>query len=159
VQQVEPAAGLADVLDDEVGGRVGVEPVAVLEGVESNQTSSTSSIRRIVDRPVGSSGLGRVSSSMTGRCRSSSRTPKSRSSSSSEPYTSTRGWFGSSLFHTGIGLPQYRLRLIDQSRALASHLPNWPSLTFSGTQLICWFSSIIRSRISGTRTNQLDTAL
>ena len=69
-------------------------------------------MRRIVLRPVGSSGFGRVRSSMYGRCRSTSpsalrgRRPKSRSMSSSEPYTSTRGYSGSSLFHTGIGEPQ-----------------------------------------------------
>ncbi len=56
-------------------------------------------------------------------------------------------------------MPQYRLRLIDQSRAPDSHLPNWPSLMCSGTQVICWLSSTIRSRNSLTRTNQLDTAL
>ena len=73
---------------------------------ESKQTSSTSGIRRIVLRPVGSSGFGRVSASMCGRCRSVGRTPKSRSSSSREPYTSVRGYAGSSLRQTGIGLPQ-----------------------------------------------------
>ena len=58
---------------------------------ESNHTSSTSATRRIVDFPVGSSGLGRVSSSTYGRCRSGSPSrsrgsrPKSRSSSSNEP--------------------------------------------------------------------------
>src|SRR5690606_40807370 len=89
---------------------------------------------------------------------SSDLVPKSRSSSSSEPYASTRGYSGSSLFQIGIGEPQYRLREIDQSRAFASHLPNWPSLTFSGTQVICWLSSPMRSLMSGTRTNQLETA-
>ena len=52
---------------------------------DSNQQSKTSVTRRIVDFPVGSSGLGRVSWSMYGRCRSVGRTPKSRSSSSREP--------------------------------------------------------------------------
>src|SRR3954447_25775926 len=113
----------------------------------------------MMERPVGSSGLGRVSSSMPGRCRSAGRTPKSRSSSSSEPYTSTRGYCGSSLFHAGIGEPQNRLRLIDQSRALASHLPNEPSLTCPGTQVTCSFSSTIRSLNRLTATNQEDTAL
>jgi hypothetical protein len=36
----------------------------------------------------------------------------------------------------GSGLPQYRLRLIAQSRAPSSHLPNLPSLMCSGTQEI-----------------------
>ena len=101
---------------------------------------------------------------MYGRCRSTwpSRSvgsrPKSRSSSASEPYTSVRGCAGSSLTHTGMGLPQYRLRLIDQSRAPASHLPNCPSFTFSGTQVIRWFSSTMRSRKSVTLMNHDDTA-
>ena len=112
----------------------------------------------MVDRPVGSSGLGRVSSSTYGRCRSVGRTPKSRSSSSSEPYTSIRGYAGSSDGHTGIGDPQNRLREIDQSRAPSSHLPNWPSRMCAGTQVICWFSSIIRSRNWVTATNQDETA-
>src|SRR4051794_14845316 len=113
----------------------------------------------MVDAPVGSSGLGRVSSSMPGRCRSVTVTPKSRASSSNDPYTSTRGYAGSSDFHTGIGEPQNRVRLIDQSRAPASHLPNWPSLTCSGAQSICWLSSTIRSRNVLTATNHDDTAL
>ena len=112
----------------------------------------------MVDRPVGSSGLGRVSSSMFGRCRSLGRTPKSRSSSSSEPYTSVRGWFGSSETHTGIGEPQYRFREMFQSRAFSSHLPNWPSRMCSGTHLMRWLSSTIRSRNRLTATNQDDTA-
>ena len=62
-------------------------------------------------------------------------------------------------FHTGIGEPQNRFRLIDQSRALASHLPNEPSLTWPGTQVICWLSSTIRSRNWVTATNHDDTAL
>ena len=122
---------------------------------DSNQQSSTSGTRRIVERPVGSSGLGRVRASMKGRCRSSGRTPKSRSSSSSEPYTSMRGYAGSSLRHTGMGEPQNRLRLIDQSRAPSSHMPKRPSRTWSGTQLICWFSSESRSRMAVTCTYQL----
>src|SRR5690606_5237722 len=126
---------------------------------DSNQQSSTSGTRRIIDLPVGSSGLGRTSWSMPGRCRSVTFTPKSRSSSASDPYTSTRGYSGLSDFHTGIGEPQNRFRLIDQSRALASHLPNEPSLTCPGIQLICWFSSSIRSLNLVTATNQLDTAL
>jgi hypothetical protein len=43
-----------------------------------------------------------------------------------------RGYAGSSLFHTGIGEPQNRLRLIDQSRAFSSHLPKLPSLHVLG---------------------------
>ena len=71
-QRVEPAARLADIFDDEVAGEMALEPVLVLErivhlanGIEpdSNQQSSTSSTRRIIDLPVGSSGFGRTSSS------------------------------------------------------------------------------------------------
>ena len=76
-----------------------------------------------------------------------------------EPKTSTRGYFGSSLTHTGIGEPQKRLREMDQSRALASHLPNWPSLTLPGIQLICWFNSSRRGLILVTDTNQEETGL
>src|SRR4030095_9186250 len=85
--------------------------------------------------------------------------PKSRSSSSREPYTSTRGYSGLSDFHTGIGEPQNRFRLIDQSRALASHLPNEPSRTCAGVHSICWFSSTMRSRNLVTATNHEETAL
>ncbi len=113
----------------------------------------------MVERPVGSSGFGRVSRSTNGRCRSVTSTPKSRSSSSSEPYTSVRGYSGSSDCQTGIGLPQNRFRLIDQSRAFDSHLPNWPCLTCSGTQVICSFSSTMRSRNAVTSTNHDETAL
>ncbi len=55
-------------------------------------------------------------------------------------------------------MPQYRLREIDQSRAPSSHLPNCPSLTCSGTQVISWLSSTIRSRNAVTCTNQESTA-
>jgi hypothetical protein len=50
------------------------------------------------------------------------------------------------------------LREIDQSRAPSSHLPNWPSRMCSGTQVICWFSSTIRSRNCVTCTNHESTA-
>ena len=58
-----------------------------------------------------------------------------------------------------MGEPQNRFRLIDQSLALASHLPNCPCFTCPGTQVICSFSSTIRSLNVDTATNQLDTAL
>ena len=128
----------------------------------------------MVERPVGSSGFGRVSSSMNGRCRSSGRRPsaasappplrsrrasaKSAAISSNDPYTSTRGYIGSSEVHTGIGEPQKRFREIDQSRALASHLPNCPSWMCPGTHSTCRFSSTIRSLIFVTATNHDDTA-
>ena len=62
-------------------------------------------------------------------------------------------------FHTGIGLPQNRFRLIDQSLVFSSHLPNWPCLTCSGTQVICSFSSSIRSLIAVVDTNHEVTAM
>ena len=65
-----------------------------------------------------------------------------------------RGCSGSSLFHTGIGVPQKRLRLIDQSRAPSSQRPKRPSRTWPGIQLICWLSSTIRSRMAVTFTYQ-----
>ena len=57
-----------------------------------------------------------------------------------------------------MGDPQYRFRLIDQSRAFSSHLPKEPSFTCAGTHVICWFSSTMRSRNAVTCTNQLETA-
>src|ERR1035438_6770952 len=112
----------------------------------------------MTDNPDGSSGLGRVSSSMAGRCRSVTSTPKSACNSASDPYTSIRGNCGLSDFQTGIGLPQHPLRLVDQSRVFPSHLPNWPCLTCSGTQVICSFSFSIRSRIVVVETNHDHTA-
>ena len=41
---------------------------------------------------------------------------------------------------------------------LASHLPNWPSFTCSGYQVISWFNSSIRLRNSLTLMNHDDTA-
>jgi hypothetical protein len=58
-----------------------------------------------------------------------------------------------------MGLPQNRLREMDQSRALPIHLPNWPSLTFSGVHVMSWLRRTMSSRKSVTRTNQLETAL
>ncbi|CNJ18302.1 Uncharacterised protein [Mycobacterium tuberculosis] len=43
---------------------------------------------------------------------------------------------------------------MDQSRAFSTHLPNWPYFTFSGIQLICLFSSYMRSLKSVTFTYQ-----
>src|SRR5260370_40526141 len=113
----------------------------------------------MTDLRDGPSGFGGVSSWMAGRCRSVTLTQKSASSCASEPYTSTRGHSGLSDFHTGIGLPQKRLRLIDQSRVFSSHLPNWPCLTCSGTQVICSFSLSIRSLIAVVETNHDETVI
>jgi len=74
------------------------------------------------------------------------------------PYTSSRGYCGSSLRHTGIGEPQKRLRLIVQSRAFSSHLPNDPSRMCSGTQVISWLSATMRSFTAVTLTNHELTA-
>ena len=65
-----------------------------------------------------------------------------------------RGWAGSSLFQTGIGVPQKRFREMDQSRAFSSHFPNSPSRTCSGIHFTFWLSSTIRSRMAVTRTYQ-----
>ena len=70
-----------------------------------------------------------------------------------------RGYSGLSDFHTGTGLPQKRLRVIDQSRAFSNHLPNWPCLTLSGTQLMSSLLASIRSLNSVTLTNHEDTPL
>ena len=69
-----------------------------------------------------------------------------------------RGYVGSSDCHTGIGEPQKRFRLIDQSRALAIHLPKLPSLMWAGCQVICSLSSTIRSRNAVTWTNHDEIA-
>ena len=66
---------------------------------------------------------------------------------------------GSSLRHTGIGDPQKRLRLIDQSRAPSSHMPKRPSRTWPGTQLMSELMASIRSLMSVTFTNQDEMAL
>ena len=66
-----------------------VDELIDLMGLQSYRDQPTGALstgtRRIVERPVGSSGLGRVSLSIMGRCRSFGRTPKSRSSSASDP--------------------------------------------------------------------------
>ncbi|SKY35721.1 Uncharacterised protein [Mycobacteroides abscessus subsp. abscessus] len=46
-----------------------------------------------------------------------------------------------------------------QSRAPSSHLPNWPSRMCAGDQVICLFSSIMRSLIGSTATNHDGTAM
>ena len=79
VHGVEPAAGLPDVLDDEVARVVVLEPVRVLERVvhlgerhRAGLEPAVQHLRHPAHRrlPVGSSGLGRVRSSTAGRCRS-----------------------------------------------------------------------------------------
>ena len=56
-------------------------------------------------------------------------------------------------------MPQKRLRVIDQSRALASHLPNEPCWMWSGTQRMSWLSSSSRSLTAVTSTNHDETPL
>ena len=58
-----------------------------------------------------------------------------------------------------MGDPQKRFRLIDQSRTPSSHMPNRPSRTWFGTQLICWLVASRRSRRSVTLTNHEEMAL
>ena len=58
-----------------------------------------------------------------------------------------------------MGAPQYLLRLMFQSLAPSSHLPNWPSRMCSGDHSICLLSSTIRSRNVVTATNHEGTAM
>ena len=58
----------------------------------------------------------------------------------------------------GIGVPQYLLLLIAQSRALSSQFWKRFSLTNAGTQYVCALAASKRSRIVSTLTNQLGTA-
>ena len=76
--------------------------------------------------------LGMVMWSMFSRCRSVARTPDSSSSSAMEPMHTTSS--PSSLTHSGMGVPQYRVRDTAQSRASLSQLWNRFVLTNSGTQ-------------------------
>jgi hypothetical protein len=94
--------------------------------------------------------------SMDSRCRSVTRTPDSRASSSMELTTTTS--LPSSLVQMGSGVPQKRLREMAQSRASFSQLANRPTFTESGTQCV---ASLLRTRRSlklSTRTNQEGTA-
>ena len=160
VQQVEPAAGLADVLDDEVARVVVLEPVAVLERVvhlgERHRAGVEPDVEHVLD-PAHGRAPGRVvrvrpgqlvdvRPVQVGRPARRSRPPARPASRRRRP----AGTPGRPTSTPGSGVPQKRLRLIDQSRALDSHLPNWPSLTCSGTQVISWLSSTIRSRNSVT---------
>ncbi len=95
VQRVEPAPGLADVLDDEVAGEMGFEPLRVLERVvhlgEGHRPRFEPAVEDVGHpahgraRRSGRRGWAGSRSSMAGRCRSVGRTPKSRSSSSRLP--------------------------------------------------------------------------
>src|SRR3989344_1139634 len=55
---------------------------------------------------------------------------------------------------TGIGVPQYRWREIDQSEAFSSHLPNRPSFKCAGVQWTLRLFLIKFSLIAVTLTNQ-----
>ena len=75
--------------------------------------------------PVGSSGFGRVSSSMHGPVQVGDRDAEVALELVERAVdVDARVRAGRRDFHTGIGEPQKRLRVIDQSRAFASHLPN-----------------------------------
>ena len=121
----------------------GIEP-------DSNQQSNTSSTRFSGDFPVGD---GISSLSIKCLCRSSIFRPVSFSSSATLPGTMTSP---SGLRQIGSGVPQKRLRLIAQSRAFSSHLPNRPSRRCAGTQLIDWLFLTILSRSCSARTNQVE---
>ena len=168
VQRVEPAAGLAGVLDDEVARVVVLEPLAVLERVVDLGERHRSRLEPAVEH-LGHAAHHRAAGRVVGvgphelvdhravqvgdRARRS-RPPARRASRRRRP----AGTSGSSLRHTGIGEPQKRLRLIDQSRAFSSHLPKLPCLRCSGTQVICSLSSTMRSRNLVTSTNHDEIA-
>ncbi len=89
------------------------------------------------------SGQGKVTGSTTSRWRSSSHTPDRSCNSARDPMH-TRCPLSHT--HTGMQLPQYRLRLTAQSRASRSQFPNRFAPTASGTHRMRSLSSAIRSR-------------
>src|SRR3989344_4626059 len=98
---------------------------------ESNHVSSTSGTRRI--NPSHCQHENTMSSTMC-LCKSFIFFPLASSSSDALP--NTRFVLHFSHTHTGMTLAQKRCRLIDQSRAPSSHLPQRPSLICSGDQLM-----------------------
>ena len=61
--------------------------------------------------------------------------------------------------HSGIGVPQKRLRLMAQSRASPSQLPKRFLPTDSGTQWMSWLCTAMRSLKASTFTNHTGTVL
>ena len=168
VQRVEPAAGLPVVLDDEVARVMGRRTIRGSRTGSAPGRTASSRTRTSSPAPPapGASSSGRSGRpGWPGSARRSSagagRWAARRSRARARPASRRRRPAGRSDrrdIQTGIGDPQNRFREIDQSLAPSSHLPNWPSLMCAGTQLICWFSSTIRSRNRVTATNQDDTA-
>lgn len=139
VQQVEPAASLADVFDNVIGREVLLELLLVLERVvelrERHRTGFEPAVEHVADT---------VHVALAGRVvRVDAREvvdPRTVHVDVAVLVARVVAEVGlellqrtvhvdarvlrSSLTHTGIGEPQKRLREIDQSRALASHLPN-----------------------------------
>ena len=136
-----------------------LEPVDVLERVVHLGVRHRA---RVEPARRGRRGCGASSSGRSGRrgwvgsarrctagAGSSGRTPKSRSSSSRLAVdVDARVLRVVGHPHRDRACPSSGFAMIDQSRAPSSHLPNWPSLTCSGIQVISWFSSTIRSRNS-----------
>ena len=114
----------------------------------------------MVDRPVGSSGLGRVEL-VDGRTvqvvgpDAEVALELVQAAVDVDPRDSA----GRRSSTPGSGAPQNRFRLMDQSRAPSSHLPKAPSRTWAGIQSISWLSSSMRSLTAVTFTNQELTAL
>ena len=156
VHGVEPAAGLPDVLDDEVARVVVLEPLAVLERVvhlgERHRAGLEPAVQHLRHpahgRPpgrvvrVGPGQLVDVRPVQVGDLDPEVRAPAPRASRRRPP----AGTAGRRTSTPGSASPRTGCGEIDQSRALASHLPNEPSLTCAGIQVICWLSSTIRSR-------------
>ena len=141
VQRVEPAAGLVDVLDDEVGRVVLVEPLLVLERVVHLGERHRARLEPAVEH-LGNAPHHRLAGGIVGvRARQFVDVGAVQVVG---PDAEVGLEFveaavdvdarivGVVARQTGIGEPQKRLRLIDQSRAPSSHLPKRPSLTCPG---------------------------
>ena len=144
---------LADIIEPVVDGE-GFETVRILTMGETNQTLQIMIEHKDHDKELTVDDCAKVSRAVSAaldeadpienrykmcirdRCKSVTSAPVFSLISAMEPKTSIRGNFGLSDFQTGIGVPQKRLREIDQSRAPSSHLPKRPSLICPGIQLI-----------------------
>ena len=146
MQGVEPAAGLAVVLDDEVARVVVLEPLAVLERVvhlgERHRAGLEPAVQHL-RHPAHGRAAGRVVRVGPGELVDEGPVQVGRAHAEVALQLVQRAVDvrarvapGRRDIHTGIGQPQYRLREIDQSIAPSSHLPNWPSRMCSGTQVI-----------------------
>ena len=104
-------------------------------------------------------GAGQVSSSIYGRCKSSSVSsgiPAFIFNSETLPmHSNTSGFL--SLCQIGSGVPQYRCLDIAQSTLFSSQVPNLPVPVLLGFQLIVLLSSTIRSFTAVVLMNQDST--